>query len=105
MSKKFAQEYFFLTLGGKIDADWPGYEPGRKLRVVKKTVQRKDFMYVVGPCNTHVYFDTITARKLLRLEAEGIYYNCHYVDRQNDGILYVLMCRVGGMFHPEDILL
>lgn len=105
MSKKLANEYFFLNLGGKINSEWPGYEPGRRLTVVKKKVQRKSYMYVVGPCNTRVYFDTMTARKLLRLEADGIYYNCHYVGQRADGILNVLMCRAGGMFHPEDILL
>ncbi len=105
MSKKIAREYFFLNLGGRIDGDWPGYEPGRRLTVVKKNIWKNSVMYVVGPCNTRVYFDTMTARKLIRLEADGIYYNCHYVSRRNDGVLHVLMCRAGGMFHPEDILL
>ncbi len=105
MTKEFAKEYFFLNLGGRIDADWPDYEPGRRLTVVKKKVERKTVMYVVGPCNIRVYFDTMAVRKLLRMEAEGVFYNCHYVSWRGDGILHVLMCRVGGMFHPEDILL
>lgn len=103
--KKIAKEYFFRNLGGRIDAEWQGYEPGRRLTVVKKKVERKSIMYVVGPCNARVYFDTMTVRELLRLEADGVYYNCHYVGQQGDGILHVLMCRAGGMFHPEDILL
>ena len=105
MSKSFAQEYFYLNLGGRIDEDWSGYEQGRRLTVMKEKVMRKSIMYVVGPCNIRVYFDTMAVRMLLRLEADGIYYNCHYADRQDNGILHVLMCRVGGMFHPEDIFL
>lgn len=105
MAEKFAKEYFFLNLGGRIDADWPGYELGRRLTVVKKKVERKSIMYVVGPCNVRVYFDTMAVRRLLRLEMDGVYYNCHYAGQRDNGTVHVLMCRVGGMFHPEDIFL
>ena len=105
MLKELVKEFFFLNLGGKVNSVWPGYEPGKPLRIVKEKKERKEMMYVVGPCNTRVYFDTITARRLLRLEAGGIFYNCYFVEQRENGILYVLMCRAGGMFHPEDILL
>ena len=105
MSKKFAEEYFFLNLGGRLDTDWTGYERGKRLTVVKKKVERKNIMYVVGPCNVRVYFGTMAVRRLIRLGADGVYYNCHFDHKQNNGIVRVLMCRSGGMFHPEDILL
>lgn len=105
MIGKIAEEYFFLGLGGRIGDRWEGYLPGQRLTVMKEKLQRNIDMYVVGPCNARTYFDTITAHELLRLEARGYYYNCHFVSQQENGVLEILMCRVDGMFRPEDLLM
>ena len=106
MQKKgCAKEYFFKDLGGKVGASWPGYRPGQRLTMVKEVHQRKAMIYLVGPCNTRVYFDTIAAHEILSLESRGVFYNCYYVKHYENGVLRVLMCRDNGMFRPEDILL
>ena len=105
LPKRYAEEYFFLDLGGKVGASWPGYWPGQRLTMVKEVYKRKAMMYLLGPCNTRVYFDTIAAHEILSLESRGVFYNCYYVKHYENGVLRVLMCRDNGMFRPEDILL